>query len=67
MSLELDLEEAFGVPNCFSGVLITGSRCLLDSGVVDPRDVCNFNSSTGCQDELEDLSKLAEEVHVFSL
>ena len=66
--MELDIQEVFGVPNCFPGVLITGSRCLLDSGVVDPRhDTCNFNSSTDCQDELEDLSKLAEEVHVFSL
>ena len=51
MSLELDLEEVLGVPNCFPGVLITGSHCLLDSGVVDPReDTCNFNSSQGCQD-----------------
>ena len=38
--------------NCFPGVLITGSHCLLDSGVVDPRvDTCNFNSSRGCQDD----------------
>ena len=52
LSLELDLEEAFGVPNYFPGVLITGSHCLLDSGVVDPRDdVCNFISSRGCQDD----------------
>ena len=36
--MELDLEEVFGVLNCFPGVLITGSCCLLDSGVVDPRD-----------------------------
>ena len=50
--MELDLEEAFGVPNYFPGVLITGSHCLLDSGVVDPRDdVCNFISSRGCQDD----------------
>ena len=31
LSLELDLEEVFGVPSCFPGVLITGSCCLLDS------------------------------------
>ena len=49
--MELDLEEVFGVPSCFPGVLITGSHCLLDSGVVDPRDdTYNFNSSRGCQD-----------------
>ena len=52
LSLELDLEEVFGVPSCFPGVLITGSCCLLDFGVVDPRDdACNFNSSRGCQDD----------------
>ena len=50
--MELDLEEVFGVLNCFPGVLITGSCCLLDSGVVDLRDdTCNFNSSRGCQDD----------------
>ena len=50
--MEFDLEEVFGVLNCFPGVLITGSCCLLDSGVVDPRDdTCNFNSSRGCQDD----------------
>ena len=50
--MELDLEEVFGVPKCFPGVLITGSFRLLDSAVVDPRDVtCNVNSRTGCQDE----------------
>ena len=36
--MEPDLEGIFRVPNCFPGVLITGSCCLLDSGVVDPRD-----------------------------
>ena len=51
LSLEPDLEEVFGVPNCFPSVLITGSRCLLDSDVVHPRDdTYNFNSSRGCQD-----------------
>ena len=50
MSLEPDLEEVFRVPNSFPGVLITGSCCLLDSGVVDPRDdTCNSNSSRGWQ------------------
>ena len=30
--------------NCFPGVLITGSPCFLDSGVVDPRDdTCNWS------------------------
>ena len=49
---EIDLEELFGVLNCFPGVLITGSHCLLDSGVVDPRDdTYNFNSSRGCQND----------------
>ena len=36
--MEPDLEGIFRVPNCFPGVFITGSCCLLDSGVVDPRD-----------------------------
>ena len=46
------MEGIFRVPNCFPGVLITGSRCLLDSGVVDPRDdAYNFNSGRGCQDD----------------
>ena len=50
--MELKLVEVFGVLNCFPGVLITGSRCLLDSDVVDPRDdTCNFNSSRICQDD----------------
>ena len=50
--MELDLGEFFGVLNCFPGVFITGSRCLLDSGAVDPRDdACNFISSRGCQDD----------------
>ena len=50
--MEPDLDEVFGVPNCFPGVLITGSCCLLDSGVVDPRDdTYNFISSRGCQDD----------------
>ena len=50
--MELDLEEVFGVLNCFPGVLITGSCCLLDSGAVDPRDdTFNFNGSRGCQDD----------------
>ena len=50
--MEPVLEKVFRVPNCFPGVLITGSHCLLDSGVVDPRDdVCNFISSRGCQDD----------------
>ena len=50
--MEPDLEKVFGVLNCFPGVLITGSSCLLDSGVVDPRDdTYNFNSSRGCQDD----------------
>ena len=49
--MESDLEEVLGVLNCFPGVLITGSCCLLDFGVVDPRDdACNFNSSRGYQD-----------------
>ena len=50
--MEPDLEGIFRVPNCFPGVLITGSLCLFDSGVVDPKDddACNFNSSRGCQD-----------------
>ena len=40
------------VLNCFPGVLITGNCCLLDSGVVDPRDdAYNFNSSRDCQDD----------------
>ena len=52
MSLELDLEEVFGVPNCFPSVLITESTCLLDSGVVEPRDdPYNFNGSRGCQND----------------
>ena len=52
LSLEPDLEEVFGVLKCFPGVLITGSGCLLDSGVVDPwDDTYNFNSSRGCQDD----------------
>ena len=51
LSLELDLEEVFGVPSWFPGLLITGSHCFLDSSVVDPRDdICNFNSSRGWQD-----------------
>ena len=50
--MEPDLEGIFRVPNCFPGVLITGSRCLLDSGVVDPRDdACNFINSRGCKDD----------------
>ena len=50
--MEPDLGEFFGVLNCFPGVFITGSRCLLDSGLVDPRDdACNFISSRGCQDD----------------
>ena len=50
--MESDLEEVLGVLNCFPGVLITGSHCLRDSGVVDPGDdACNFNSSRGCQDD----------------
>ena len=50
--MEPDLEEVFGVPNCFPGVLITGSSCLLDSSVDDLRhDTYNFNSSRGCQDD----------------
>ena len=41
-----------GVLNSFPGVLIIGSCCLLDSGVVDARDeTCNFNSSRGWQDD----------------
>ena len=36
--MEPDLEEVFGVLNCFPAVLITGSGCLLDSGVVGPKD-----------------------------
>ena len=49
--MELDL-EVFGVLNDFPGVLITGSCCLLDSGVMDTRDdTYNFNSSRGCQDD----------------
>ena len=49
--MEPDLEGIFRVPNYFLGVLITGSHCLLDSDVVDPRDDArNFNSSRGCQD-----------------
>ena len=52
--MEPDLEGVFRVLNCFPGVLITGSCCLLDSGVVDPRDdACNFNSSRGGQDDCE--------------
>ena len=52
MSSELDLEEVFEVPNCFSSVLITGSCCLLDSGVMDTRDdTYNFNNSRDCQDD----------------
>ena len=52
--MESDPEGLFRVPNCFPGVLITGSCCLLDSGVVDPRDdACNFNSSRGGQDDCE--------------
>ena len=44
--------EIFGVLNCFPGVLIIGSCCLLDSGMVDPRDYTpNFISSRGCQDD----------------
>ena len=50
--MEPDPEEVFGVLNCFPGVLVTESRCRLDSGVVDPGgDTCNFNSSKGCQDD----------------
>ena len=50
--MEPELEEVLGVPNCFPGVLITGSSCLLDSDMVDPRDdTYNFNSSRGCQDD----------------
>ena len=50
--MEPDLEGIFRVPNCFLGVLITGSRCLLDSGVVDPRDdTYNSNSRRGCQND----------------
>ena len=51
--MEPDFEWIFGVLNCFPGVLITGSHCLLDSGVVDPKDddTCNFKSSRGCQDD----------------
>ena len=46
----LTLRRFFGVPNCFPGVLITGSHFLLDSGVVDLRDdAYNSNSSRGCQ------------------
>ena len=49
--MEPDLDGISGVTNCFSGVLITGSHCLLDSSVVNPRDdACNFKSSRGCQD-----------------
>ena len=50
--MEPDLEGVFRVLNCFPGVLITGSCCLLDFGVVDPRDdTYNLNSSRGCQDD----------------
>ena len=50
--LELDLEEVVGVLNCFPGVLITGSLCLLDSAVLDPGDdTCNFNCSRICQED----------------
>ena len=57
--MEPDLEGILGAPNCFPGVLITGSHYLFDSGVVDPRDdTCNFNSSRGCQDELSKLAKV---------
>ena len=46
------MEEVLRVSNCFPGVLITGSCCLLDSGVADLRDdVCNFNSNRACQDD----------------
>ena len=61
--LELDFEGTFGVLHCFPGVLTTGSHYIFDSGVVDPRDdAYNFNSSSGCQD---DLSKLAEVFFFF--
>ena len=51
MFLEPDLEGVLGVPDFFPGVLITGSCCLLDSGVLDLRDdTYNSNSSKGCQD-----------------
>ena len=50
--MELNLEGVLGVPNCFPGVLITGSLCLLDSAVVDQRDnTYNFINSRGCQDD----------------
>ena len=41
-----------GVLNCFRDIHVTGSSCLLDSGVVDPKDdTYNFNISRGCQDD----------------
>ena len=47
----LNLRRFWG-DNCFSGVLITETHCLLDSGVVGPRDdAYNSNSSRGCQDD----------------
>ena len=49
--MEPVLEKVFGVPNCFPGVLITGSHCLLDSGVVDPRDDTRNFSSRGFQND----------------
>ena len=52
--MEPDPEGIFGVPDCFPGVLITGSLCLLDSGVVDPRDdACNFDRVTTCPNWLK--------------
>ena len=52
MFLEVDLEGVLGIQNCFPGVLIIGSCCLLDCGVVDPRgDTYNFNSSRDCQED----------------
>ena len=50
--LDLDLEWVLRVSNCFPDVLVEGSHCYLDSGVVNPAgDACNFNSSRGCKDD----------------
>ena len=46
------LRRFLGSLTAFQVSSITGSFCLLDSGVVDPRDdACNFINSRGCKDD----------------
>ena len=67
--MDLDLEWVLKVLNCFPDVLVEGSRCCLDSGVVNlGGDTCNFSSSKGLQGRpYGGLSKLAEVIPFSNL